>query len=85
MEVESPMASLYLLGNPDHYTSHSFVNFYWKDFVKEVQRACESDDDDDKKVVVGKADNKYVPSSGMLDDYIFWPHTFEDVCLYDWV
>ncbi|KIL57981.1 hypothetical protein M378DRAFT_15852 [Amanita muscaria Koide BX008] len=26
MEMGSPMASLYWLGNPDHYTGHQFVN-----------------------------------------------------------
>jgi hypothetical protein len=29
LEMGSPMASLYLLGNPDHYTNHRFVMFYW--------------------------------------------------------
>jgi hypothetical protein len=28
MEIGSPMACMYLLGNPDHYTGHKFVNFY---------------------------------------------------------
>ncbi|KAF9459636.1 hypothetical protein BDZ94DRAFT_1119670, partial [Collybia nuda] len=32
MEFGSPMISLYLLGNPDHYTSHRFKLFYWKAF-----------------------------------------------------
>ena len=33
MEIGGPMAALYLLGNPDHYTSHKFVVVYWKNFV----------------------------------------------------
>ena len=39
LEVQSsiptggPMASLYLLGNPDHYASHKFVTVYWKNYV----------------------------------------------------
>ena len=37
LEIGSPMASLYLLGNPDHYTSHQFTIFWWKRFVSEVQ------------------------------------------------
>jgi hypothetical protein len=36
LEISSPFASLYLLGNPDHYTSHTFINFYWKGFVHEA-------------------------------------------------
>lgn len=30
MEIGSPMASMYLLGNPDHYASHTYVNFPWR-------------------------------------------------------
>ena len=36
LEIGSPMASMYLLGNPDHYTSHNFINFYWKSYVREA-------------------------------------------------
>src|SRR6266567_3605182 len=36
MEIGGPMASLYLLVNPDHYTSHEFVPVYWKNYVREV-------------------------------------------------
>ncbi|KAF9050083.1 hypothetical protein BJ165DRAFT_1414092 [Panaeolus papilionaceus] len=37
MEIGAPMACLHLLGNPDHYTSHEFVCFYWKNFVRFIQ------------------------------------------------
>ncbi len=30
LEIGSPMASLYLLGNPDHYTNYTFTVFYWQ-------------------------------------------------------
>ncbi|KAH6902964.1 hypothetical protein BKA70DRAFT_1026192, partial [Coprinopsis sp. MPI-PUGE-AT-0042] len=33
MEIGSPLASMYLLGNPDHYTSHEFVPFYWRKYI----------------------------------------------------
>ena len=36
MEIGSPMASMYLLQNPDHYTSHKFIPFWWKSFVNET-------------------------------------------------
>jgi len=39
MEIGSPAACMYLLGNPDHYKSHSFVPFWWKSFVSEVGSA----------------------------------------------
>ncbi|KAF6741383.1 hypothetical protein DFP72DRAFT_833742, partial [Ephemerocybe angulata] len=37
MEIGAPMAALYLLRNPDHYTSHEFVPFYWKNYVNYVE------------------------------------------------
>ena len=33
MEMGNPMICMYLLGNPDHYKSHKFRPFYWKQFV----------------------------------------------------
>ncbi|KAF8813078.1 hypothetical protein BYT27DRAFT_7085327, partial [Phlegmacium glaucopus] len=54
IEIGSPMASMYLLQNPDHYTSHKFIPFWWKSFVNDVRgsqfvnnTAINSDDDDD--------------------------------------
>ena len=31
------MICMYLLGNPDHYTDHVFVPFYWQSFVLEAR------------------------------------------------
>lgn len=39
MEIGSPMASMYLLNNPDHYTGHIFVPFWWKSYVSYVRRS----------------------------------------------
>ncbi|KAJ7114873.1 hypothetical protein C8R44DRAFT_562701, partial [Mycena epipterygia] len=33
MEIGSPMASMYLLGNPDHYASHTYVPFAWRSYL----------------------------------------------------
>lgn len=33
LEIGSPMASMYLLGFPDHYTNFKFTMFYWKNYV----------------------------------------------------
>ncbi|EAU80533.2 hypothetical protein CC1G_13027 [Coprinopsis cinerea okayama7 len=53
-EIGAPMAALYLLGNPDKYSSHEFVNFYWKNYVNYVRREwdklldrMEMDEEDD--------------------------------------
>jgi hypothetical protein len=35
------MASMYLLGNPDHYTNFKFVPVYWQSFVREVTTSSE--------------------------------------------
>src|SRR5271169_2059953 len=37
MEIGSPMACMYLLGNPDHYTSHKFITCWWRSYVSHVQ------------------------------------------------
>ncbi|KAF8883851.1 hypothetical protein BD779DRAFT_1389003, partial [Infundibulicybe gibba] len=33
-QLNTPMVCMYLLGNPDHYTDHTFVNFYWQSYQK---------------------------------------------------
>ena len=48
------MASLYLLGHKDHYTSHKFVHVYWKNFVKHVQNAWIDKDENDMDVDTDK-------------------------------
>ena len=45
MEIGGPMASLYLLSNPDHYASHKFVTVYWKNYVWEVFKSWKSEED----------------------------------------
>jgi hypothetical protein len=41
LEMGSPMACMYLLGNPDHYTNFDFVPVYWQSFVREVRKPWE--------------------------------------------
>ena len=43
-EIGGPMASMYLLKHPDHYTSHKFRVCFWKTYVYEVMRAWEDSD-----------------------------------------
>ena len=56
LELGSPMICLYLLGNPDHYTGHTFVPFYWKNFVNEAEKVWKGDDNtsNPEKVAVVK-------------------------------
>jgi hypothetical protein len=43
LEIGGPMAAMYLLGNPDHYTSHKFRPFYWPTFVRAARDAYHHD------------------------------------------
>jgi len=73
-KIGGPMASLYLLKHPDHYTSHKFKPFYWKSYVQEVRSAWTSSDNDTnivpEKVVIAKKDDEYVAISN-VDDYVY--------------
>jgi hypothetical protein len=42
IELGGPMAAMYLLGQPDHYTSHDFVPLYWRQYMLAVVRAWDS-------------------------------------------
>jgi len=89
MEIGGPMASLYLLGNPDHYTSHNFHPVYWKNYVREVSEAWSSEDmdvDDDapEKVLLQRSKDQYVGISA-VHDYVYRPEIHSSRTLYEWV
>jgi len=88
LEIGSPMASMYLLGNPDHYTSHTFINFYWRSFVREARSVfltpLEEIENFPEKVVLNKSKGKFVALS-KVHDYIYRPSVFGSVNLYDWI
>jgi len=85
MEIGSPMACLYLYGNPDHYTDHAFVNCYWRNYVQEVQSIWGSDQGDKPaKVVLNKNQGEYVGLSS-VQDYMHRPFIYSDFNLYDWI
>jgi len=86
MEIGSPMASLYLLGNPDHYTKHEFVPFYWKNFVRETRKPWEEQHEieNPEKVIVNKNSGKFIGVSS-VQDYIYRPSSCENINLYNWI
>lgn len=91
MEIGGPMASLYILGNPDHYTGHTFVTFYWRSYVKEVLSAWSEEqgpksdvEDEPDKVVINKSEGKFIGLS-RVNDYVFRPKIYEGESLYDWI
>ena len=74
--------------NPDHYTSHEFVNFYWRSFVREAHSVFSTPLDEvdsmPEKVVLNKNRGKFVALSN-VHDYIYRPRVFGSVNLYDWI
>ncbi|KAJ3818190.1 hypothetical protein F5880DRAFT_1491790, partial [Lentinula raphanica] len=79
------MISLYLLQNPDHYTSHEFVPFYWKSFVSKARSYWQPDSTEDQpKVVLVKRRGKLIGLSSTFD-YTHRPLSHNSYTLYDWV
>ena len=94
-EIGAPLASLYLLGNPDHYTDHAFKYLPWRKFVKWAQQdidhcssntndLSDSDSEDDNIVSIQKVQGRYVGLSPVVN-YIHRPKEYEQISVYDWV
>ena len=86
MEIGAPLACSYVLGFPDHYTSHHFASFYWQPFVHEVRSFWDRNIDPGitPKVALIKQRNCVVGLSPIYD-YIYRPAELHDVSLYDWI
>ena len=94
MEIGGPMASLYLLGNPDHYTNYKFRPFYWRPYVNYIWRAhnliTEKTNNnkeeviDEDNILILKMKSEYIGYSPILD-YIYRPDNYNEICLYDWI
>jgi hypothetical protein len=85
-EMGAPMVCMYLLGNPDHYTNHTFIPFFWHTFVLEAQKPWEEVDQSTQadKVTLVKTRKKIIGLSP-VHDYIYRPSEFDDLNLYQWV
>ncbi|KAF8702360.1 hypothetical protein AX14_014404 [Amanita brunnescens Koide BX004] len=84
-EMGGPMVCMYLLGNPDHYTNHKFVPFYWYAFVAEAQKAWEqpnSVESADKVTLIRT--KKRIVGLSPSHDYIYRPSELEFMTLYEW-
>src|ERR1700728_4290812 len=86
LEIGGPMASLYLLGNPDHYTKQNFIVLYWKSYVTEVLKAWKQDGEvlPDKVILRKNVDGEFIGLS-IVDDYKYRPYELSDKSLYKWV
>ena len=84
LELGSPMICLYLLRNPDHYTSHQFVPIYWLSFVQEVRKVWDEDltNEPCQKIGMLKRNGKIVGVSH-VHDYIYRPRELNSLSLYD--
>ncbi|KAJ6536055.1 hypothetical protein B0H19DRAFT_895046, partial [Mycena capillaripes] len=92
MEIGSPMASMYLLGHPDHYASHTYVTFAWRPYVQFIRsywiqelvsQTGDEGKDNEEKIPIGRLDGNFVPASN-VDDYRFRPLVYNNVTLYEW-
>ncbi|EAU85037.2 hypothetical protein CC1G_04133 [Coprinopsis cinerea okayama7 len=87
MELGAPMIALYLMGNPDHYTDHTFVPLYWTSYVNQVKSAFPDEQDrmvGHDKVAVIKQQGRYVQLSCTFD-YVYRPSVVESLPVYDFV
>ncbi|THU83192.1 hypothetical protein K435DRAFT_613560, partial [Dendrothele bispora CBS 962.96] len=87
LEIGSPLASLYLLGLPDHYVSHTFVDFWWQTFIGAVQADINEDSLSrrmEEKVVL-RADQEKLYGTSYVDHYRFRPEEYENLTLYEWI
>ena len=94
-EIGGPMAAMYLLNHPDHYTDQKFRNCFWKSYVFEVMRAWDDsvklEEEGKTKVMLEAVEDakkhkkpQIVAMSPVLD-YIHRPDEYESVSLYDWI
>ena len=84
-EMGAPMICMYLLGNPDHYTSHSFILFYWQNYVGEVCWIFEEIfKEQQPKMMLIKKKGKIIGLSP-VQDYIHRDPELEHVSLYEWI
>ncbi|PPQ97805.1 hypothetical protein CVT26_012849 [Gymnopilus dilepis] len=95
LELGSPFASLYLLGNPDHYVSHTFVPFYWRTFVNYVSdniaegssslgNATDEENEEGIPLEIGQSDGRYFERS-RVHDYIYRPKIYDRLPLWNWI
>ena len=86
MEIGGPMASMYLLKNPDHYTNCKFHTFYWPNFVRAARYAWNTDSEEytDDQLILLKIKGKIIGRT-VVQDYVFRPIEYSQVSLYDWI
>ncbi|KAF8234630.1 hypothetical protein L208DRAFT_1012620, partial [Tricholoma matsutake] len=85
-EKGAPMISIYLPGNPDHYTSHKYIPYFWKNYVTEAHRywyPAESNETSDKVALI-RHKNEIIGISSTYDN-VYRPTELEYMSLYEWI
>ncbi|KAJ6590395.1 hypothetical protein DFH09DRAFT_861597, partial [Mycena vulgaris] len=93
MKICSPMADMYLLGNPDHYTSHTYVTFSWRTYVTYVKKFWISQLEVEEQMaevvpedMVGVQNTRGdIVSSSVVNDYTLRPAIYDRLNLYEWI
>ena len=85
-EMGGPMVCMYLLGNPDHYTNHTFIPFFWHGFVLEVQKSWGELDPSicTEKITLVRS-KKHIVGLSPVYDYLYRPSDLKNMKLYEWV
>lgn len=84
-EMGAPMISMYLLGNPDHYTDHTFIPFYWQPYIQEAQRTFGDGNSSGPQKVAIIMKRGRIMGLSLVHNYIHRPQEAYNVCLYDWI
>jgi hypothetical protein len=86
LEIGGPMAAMYLLRFPDHYTNCRFKCIYWSNYVQEVNKAWNTDIPSfiPEKIPIMKKKKRFTGVSP-VEDYVYRPADLEDLNLYDWI
>jgi hypothetical protein len=86
MEIGGPMAFMYLLKNPNHYTNYKFWTFYWPNFVQAARHAWNSDSEEygEDQLVLLKIKGRIIDHT-LIQDYVFQPVEYSQISLYDWI
>ena len=87
IEMGAPMICMYILDNPDHYTDHTFIPFYWQSYVTEAYSyfmETKLENFEKHKVALIKRKGCIVGLSPVFD-YIYHPAELQNVTLYGWI
>ncbi|KAI1783185.1 hypothetical protein LXA43DRAFT_977243 [Ganoderma leucocontextum] len=96
-EIGGPATCSSLMGYPDHYTNRKFRTVYWHSYVRKAiydvpvelrmpveTRALTTEDSNTEQIMVGLTEDGVVPLT-KTNDYVFRPHEYENLCLYDYL